>query len=258
MGHFERIEQLTSARVEEGLELPLELTRAQLDLARAKERLHASESDYELFEADLRRVLGLGTDLRLQPLPAHGPESWELPASVSEAERRALEEHPELAALQAQILATRQRAREARSGRYPKLDIVGQYAMLARFNNYDDYFRRFQRHNWQAGVALQIPLFTGRGVAERVARARLEERELQLRQSAKGTALELEGRRAYASLREAEHRNELAKQELNYARESVDVLLAQFEEDSIALDELERARLLESSAWGAWSRPSTP
>ena len=130
------------------------------------------------------------------------------------------------------------------------LDLVGQYAMLARFNNYDDYFRRFQRHNWQAGVALQIPLLNGRGVAERVVRARLEERELQVRRHPKETALELEGRRAYASLREAERRNELAKQELDHARESVDVLLAQFEEDRVALDELERARLLESSAWG--------
>ena len=32
----------------------------------------------------------------------------------------------------------------------------------------------------QAGIELQIPLFTGRGVAERMARARLEEHKLEL------------------------------------------------------------------------------
>jgi outer membrane protein TolC len=130
------------------------------------------------------------------------------------------------------------------------LDIVGQYALLARFNNYDDYFRRFQRHNWQAGVAVEIPIFTGRGVAERVASARLDERELSLRKSAKRDALALAAQRAEAALGAAERGRALAGQELAYARKSLDVLLAQFDEGRIALDELQRGRLEESVAWG--------
>ena len=250
LDHFRRIEGLSAARVGEGTEIPLALSRAKLDTARAAARLASAEARFSLLEGDLRAVLGLGSGLRLAPEAASDEARSRLASVAARAVPRAAESHPEVAALGAGLLAARHRARAARSERNPRLDIVGQYSLLARFNNYDDFFRRFERHNWQGGVALQVPLFTGRGVAERVARARLEERELALRREAKRRAIELEGQRASALLREAEGLRDLAKLELEYARENVDVLLAQFEEGRIALDELERARVLESSAWG--------
>ena len=249
---FERLAELAAVRVDEGREIPLELSRARLDLARARERLQRAESDASLLEAELRRLLGLGANVRLEPRATAEPEAWKLPPSVAEAERRTVDTHPELAALEARTRAAQYGIREARAARHPKLDLVGQYAMLARFNNYDDYFRRFQRHNWQAGVALQVPLFTGRGVAERIARARLDEREAVLRRRAKEADLALAGHRAYAAWQAAERGSGLAKQELEFARETVSVLLARHEEGLIGLAQLERARLEESAAWGAW------
>lgn len=246
---FERIVQLMQARVDEGLEIPLALTRARLDASRAAERLAAAADAFELLEADLRATLGLDDAQRLQPVPTDADGSLGVPEPPGGEARVADGGHPELAGLDAGIRAARQRAREARSGRYPTLDLVGQYAMLAEFNNYDDFFRRFQRHNWQAGVALQIPLFTGRGLAERVARARIDERELEIRREAARAAIRLEGRTADAALREAERSGDLAEQELAYARESLDVLMAQFEQGDIALAEVERARIIESTAW---------
>ena len=97
---------------------------------------------------------------------------------------------------------------------------------------------------------MQIPLFTGRGVAERVARARLEERKLELQQQSKRSDLELAGFRAYQALQEANRGSDLSKLELEYARQNLDVILVQFEEGRIALDDLESARLLESTALG--------
>ena len=248
--HFERIERSVEDRVEEGVEIPLAFSRARLDTAKARDRLAGTEARFRLLEADLRRTLGVGRGVRLRPAREDSDTLSSVGDAVDRAVPRPLDEHPELASLQAGIRAARHSVREARSKRHPKLDIVGQYALLARFNNYDDYFRRFQRHNWQAGVALEIPLFSGRGVAEQVARARLEERELALRESFKREDLEKEGQRVDLALREAERLAELAKLELDYARESLDVLLAQFEEGTISLGELERARVVESTAWG--------
>ncbi len=247
---FERIAELTKARVEEGGAIPLEGTRAELDAARARARLRAAEATYNLLESDLRQALGLAADMRLQPQAQAREKPWKLPLSGNEAARRAVEEHPALAELEARVRAARHRTGEARSERRPRLDLVGQYALLAKFNNYDDYFRRFQRHNWQAGIALQVPLFAGRGSAERVARARLEEREARLRRTIQESAVQAEGHRAFEALQAAERHQELARLELSYARENLDVLLAQFEEGRVALDELERARALESAAWG--------
>ncbi len=247
---LERIEGVVSTRVEEGVEIPLALSRSRLDTERARSRLASSEARASLLESDLRVALGFGPDVRLRPDPEGADTASVLRDAAARAVPRRTDDHPEVAALEARILAARHRARAARSERLPRLDIVGQYALLARFNNYDDYFRRFQRHNWQAGVALEVPLFTGRGVAERVGRARLDERGLRLQQEAKREAIELDGQRSYAVLREAERLRRLARLELDYARENLDVVLARFEEGRIALDELERARELESSAWG--------
>ena len=247
---FERIEELVAARVDEGLEVALALARAGLDTARATDRLDTAAERYALLEDDLRWTLGLVDRVRLRPLPAAADGDLGVPASLAAVPESVVGEHPDIAGIAAQLRAARSKAREERSGRYPSLDIVGQYALLARFNNYDDYFRRFERHNWQAGIALRVPLFTGRGVAERVAKARIEERELALRQNAKRAAVGIEGRQAAARLREAERSKALASKELAYARQNLDVLMAQFDEGQVSLAEIERARILESTAWG--------
>lgn len=245
-----RIEELTAARVEEGLEIPLARTRARLDKARAEARLAAAVERVALLEEELRDELGLGEDARLEPSATDVEGDLGVPDLSDPSVVRA--DHPELVGIEARVRAAELRVRQARSSRYPTLDLIGQYAMLARFNNYDDYFRRFERHNWQAGVALRVPIFTGRGVAERVARARIEERELELRRNAKHAELRMEGRRAATGVREAERGSELAKHELEYARESLDVLMAQFDEGRVGLDEVERARVVESAAWGGY------
>ena len=36
---------------------------------------------------------------------------------------------------------------------------MGQYALLSRFNNYDQFFLKFQRNNVTAGVAIRFPFF---------------------------------------------------------------------------------------------------
>ncbi len=247
---FERIEQMIADRVAEGIDVPLAVSRSRLDAARAVERLASSKDRTVLLESELKTVLGLGADVSLRP----EGDPQDIGGLINGVAERMTDpssgEHPDIAALDARIRAARSRAKGARTDVLPRLDLVGQYALLGRFNNYDEFFRRFQRHNWQAGVALEIPLFQGRGVAERVARARIEERELELRQSARRAAILLEGEKAEAALRQAERLSVLAQQELEFARERLDMLLAQFDEGVISLDELERARVLESTAWG--------
>ncbi len=253
LNHFEQITKVVQARTEEGREIPLAVTRTRLDSARARGRLQSWQTEYSLLEAELRTSLSLGIDQHLQPHLSDSTGSREVPLAKNEVRTRAGEDHPELAAISARIDAQRYQVKAALAGRLPKLDLVGQYALLARFNNYDAYFQSFQHHNWQAGIALQIPLFTGRGVAERVARARLEERKLELQQQSKRSDLELAGFRAYQALQEVNRGSDLSKLELEYARQNLDVILVQFEEGRIALDDLESAGYLNPLPWvGCW------
>ena len=40
---------------------------------------------------------------------------------------------------------------------WPAIDLVGQYGLFSKYNNYDLYFNRFQRNNATLGVAIRFP-----------------------------------------------------------------------------------------------------
>ena len=42
--------------------------------------------------------------------------------------------------------------------KWPSVDFAAQYAMLAKYNNYSDFFVTFQRNNATIGVAIRFPL----------------------------------------------------------------------------------------------------
>ncbi len=40
---------------------------------------------------------------------------------------------------------------------YPSIDFAGQYALLSHYNNYDQYFKKFQRNNFTFGLGMRFP-----------------------------------------------------------------------------------------------------
>src|SRR5262249_33899455 len=40
---------------------------------------------------------------------------------------------------------------------FPTIDLAGQYAVLARFNNYDQFFKTFERNNLSIGGVIRFP-----------------------------------------------------------------------------------------------------
>jgi len=239
------------ARVTEGRELPLEARRAALELARARHRQQALEAERAYFEVALGVVLGMEPGDRVQPV---GEERRppETPASEQEAVRAALANCPEIRRLESQLLAKGFDVRAERAARLPKFELVAQYALLGRFNNYEDFFRKFQRHNGQLGVAIQVPLWTGPGVAAAISQAESEAAQLRLRIQAARRSVTAETVRLLREVQQAESARDLARLDLEVAREQVSVLLAQFEEGRAGLRQLEEARSAEADKWIAF------
>jgi outer membrane protein TolC len=237
-----------AARVAEGRELPLEARRATLELARARFRQQALDSERTFFEGALAEVLGLEPGDRVQPA---GEERIppEMPASEQEAIRVALASSQELRRLESQLLAKGFDVHAERAARLPRFDLVAQYALLGRFNNYEDFFRKFQRHNGQLGVSIQVPLWTGPGVQAAVTQAESEAAQLRLRLQAARRQITAETSRLYREVQQAEAARDLARLDLEVAREHVSVLLAQFEEGRAGLRPLEEARSTEAEKW---------
>ncbi len=246
-----RVAEVIEWRVQEGRELPIAARRAALDLAKARHRVVVLENVRRNAEEALRMVLGLerGESPRLV-----GEERavWPLPASAEAAVEQALEHSRELRALEARLRAKGLEVRAERAARLPRLELVAQYGLLARFNNYEEFFRKFERHNGQLGVSFQIPLFVGRVVEARAGKIEAEAAQLRIELRRLREQIADEVRRLHQAAREADAAAEVARLDLEVARERVSMVLAQMDEGRASLRELEEARFEESEKWIAF------
>jgi outer membrane protein TolC len=246
------VEETAAARVEEGREIQLELSRRRLERARAEQQVSNLQAQMELLEATLRRDLNLPEDVRLTPSPTNTAATLPLPENKEVSRERAAANSPELKRLEADLRAKGFEMEAEKGARMPRVDLVAQYSLLARFNNYDKFFNDFQRHNFQIGMSFEVPLFTGKTVSSRVGRVAIETRELQLQHEATESMVELEAERLHQQVGQAEGVLKLARMELDFARESLTVQMALLDEGRVDLEAVERARVEENQAWGAF------
>lgn len=245
---LDQIAATVQARVAEGRELPIEARRAALNVARARHRLQVLESDRAYAEGSLAEVLGLDPADRVQTAQEDRTPP-PVPASPQEAVGTALSTSKEIRSLESRLLAKGFDIQAERAARLPRFDLVAQYALLGRFNNYEDFFRKFQRHNGQLGVSIQIPVFTGPGVAAATAQAEAEAARLRLEVQSARRRISTETVRRFEELRQAESALQLARMELEVAREQVSILLAQMQEGRVGLRQIEEARSAETDKW---------
>jgi outer membrane protein len=247
---FQRALETVRARAAEGRALPLDVSQAELSLARAEYRLSSLRASLDSARRSLALVLGLdpAAEIRTtdEPLPAAIPE--DVPAAIAAA----LQNSTEIRSLEARLVAKTYEERAAKGDRLPTLDLVAQYALLAKFNNYEEFFRTFQRNNGQLGVSITVPVFLGRGTRPEAAVAQVEADQLRLQIRSTRARIDADVRRAYDDLRQSQAARDLARRDLDVAREQVSVLLAQMQEGRAPLSRVEEARAAEAEKWIAY------
>ena len=248
----ENLAGTVEARVSEGRELPIEARRATLRLAQAKQKLGDFEAVRDQTEAALAVVLGFGPDDRVRATTDEPITSVELPADEVASVNTALTNSKEVQRLESAMQAKGLDARAARAARLPQIDLIAQYGLFAKYNNYEDYFRKFERNNAQVGASISIPIFPGRGVQARAAQADIEINRLRAQTNAVRDRITLDTRKAWQDVRRAESSRELAKLDLEVTREQVTVLLAQSQEGRASVKQVEEARTLETEKWLAY------
>jgi outer membrane protein TolC len=246
-----RVEQLVEERVQAGRELPLERTRARVETARARARQQDLDHQAAVLEAALRGDLGLG-DERISPVETRAAAEAALPESEEAAVQAALAASKEIRRLEGLVRARGYGLEAEKAGKYPRADLVAQYALLGRFNNYEDFYRGFERHNGQIGVSFQLPLFARGQIAPRVAQAETEAERARVELQAARANAALEARRLYREVQRAQSARELGRLELDLARETLSVALARFDEGRAPLREVEQARVAEAQRWEAF------
>jgi len=246
--HARRMEAASRLRAEEGREIPLEARRAALETARARLRLQQLASQRRFVSQSLAAALGLDPSEEIVPA-AQDRSAPELPLEEEASVAAALCDDPEIRRLEAEVAARNLQARSHRAMRLPRIDLVAQYGLLAKFNNYEQFFNRFERHNGQLGASIQIPLFSSSQDEARAAQAEIEARRLQEQIRQHRRRAESEARQAWQKVRDAEAARELARLDLDLAREQVSLTLARVEEGRASLRDLELARFQEQERW---------
>ena len=247
---FQQVSEAVKLRVSEGRDIPLESRRADLNLARARERFQALEADLEYGESLLAVILGYPASDRIEPLdedrtPPEAPDTPEAAVAI------ALQNNKEIRRLESQLQAKGLEARGYRSNRLPQLDLVAQYALFAK-QNYTQYFNKFQRNNGQLGVSIQVPLLLGSAAAGYLAQAETDAAKLRAQITSSRNHVALEAEKSYRDLKKAETAREVAKLDLEVARDQVSVLLAQLTEGRVPQQVVDQARLSEEEKWIAF------
>ena len=247
---LQRVNESVRLRVSEGREIALTGKRADLDLARARQRRDAILGDLEYAEESLAMVLGYPDGDRVHAIQEDRALT-DVPGDEEQCVAIALQNNKDLRRLQSQMQAKALEVRAQHAARLPQVDLVAQYSLFAK-RNYQDFFLTFQRNNGQLGVAIKVPLLVGSAPSALEAQAQVEAAKLRTQFSQVRNRTALDTRKGYQDIRRAERGRDVAKMELEVAREQVTVLLAQLDEGRATRQDVEGARFSEQEKWIAF------
>ena len=245
----EKIAEVTQQRQGEGFELPVEVTKAQLTRAQVVQRILQLEGRQDELEVFLRNQLGLAPEQPFEVTPEELPGAAEQQGANLIA--MASENNPSLAFAQSDVRAKEFRLAGEKRGKLPTLELVSVYSLLAKYNNYQTYFNKFQYNNFNAGVNVQFPIFSSKTRSSiALAEANLDAARLNLVSTRNQVSAGV--RQRSRKVQEADAAKEVARLELQLAQQNVSVLQSQFGEGKANLRDVERARLEENEKWMAY------
>lgn len=249
--NLEKMAETTKLRVEEGRELGLEAKKIAARVAQARYQASTLAMDTDYQENLLAVLLGFPQSDRAQPANEERG-NFATPASEEEAIAAAVSNNKMLKSLESKIQAAGLEVKANQAARLPRMDLVAQYGLFARFNNYEDWFRKFQRNNGQLGVSFQVPLLAGSAASARKQQAETEAARLRIEMAHTRNKVSLDTRRMFQDIKMAESFREVTRLDFDAAREQVSVLMAQLEEGRTGIRQLEEARFAENQKWSAY------
>jgi outer membrane protein TolC len=245
-----RVVDLTAQRVAEGRELPIESKKSNLAVLRAKQQVEALSLDLDAGETTLALALGFGAGDRVRPAAAERP-----PVTVPDSEQatidQALANSNELRSLQSSIASKELEVKSDRAAWLPKIDLVAQYALFARYN-YIDYFQKFQVNNAEFGASIEFPLLLGHRSSAQASQAEADIAKLRIETTRTRERIAGDTRSTYNNLKRTEAVRDVALAELDLAREELTIALAQMNEGRVPLASVEAARATEDEKWLAY------
>lgn len=246
-----RIQTVAQARTQAGVDSPVELTKAKLALARVRLSMEESQGQAALLRARLSQLTGLPAN-QIETVSDSIP-ALPVPVDAREFLPRVVEFSRDLQVANEQAAAKESAAQGEHRQKWPAMDYALQYAALARYNNYDVYFRRdqFQRHNITAGVVIRFPIFN----AAQDARAEAADYEaLKARKQAEEVKAQVtsEAMKLHQSVRQLAAARDVAQLEYQLSTSDVQTVQARMDVGQATVRDQENAHLAERQKFSAY------
>ncbi len=231
-----------TALFDAGRRSELDVERATLQAARARQKLLNAESDRDLGELELKRLIGWPGSAPL--LLAGDPDAVVPELHATENLAVVMSKDPELRSLSREVELLGKSASLESKRWVPTIEASATYQRLAKFNDYDKYYVTFTPNSAAVGVSIALPLWTGGRSqdGERRARARLERAEADLR--TRQSDLEMAVRRAEASVARSIAEKSLSRRARGIAsqtRSAEEMFVRDGRSEPVDLDEREMA-----------------
>jgi len=248
----EKILDVVRERVTANQALPLEETRAELALARIQERIVGLEDREEILSSQLHDLTGV-PDTQAIEVETEEPD-FATEQQESGLLDLALASDPGIQEAENERAARQHLLKGAKGEYWPTVSAVGEYELLARFNNYKLFFNPnagFQQNEVVAGVQVNVPIFSARTRAD-VALARTQLAAADLAVGNKRQQVRLDVQQKTRSVRAKDAQREVARLDLKLAQETLEVTQAKFDQGQATLQDIEQAHLDESDKWVAY------
>jgi outer membrane protein len=244
-----KILEVMRERVAANQELPIEVTRGELTIARTQERLVKLEDRDEILTEQIRNLTGTP---ETQPVDVETvAPAFTTGQGENETVNLAVQNDRDIQEAENERAAREHIFRGAHLSYWPTIDLVGQYSVLSKFNNYGEFYKTFERNNLNVGVVLTIPLFASKTSATAaLAKSQLDVAEATV--SKKRQEVRLDVVQKSRSVRELDAAREVARLDLKLAQETVQLAQARFDQGRVTLQEIEQDRLDESDKWIAF------
>ncbi|HYL92984.1 MAG TPA: TolC family protein [Alphaproteobacteria bacterium] len=234
-----KFEDIVSQRVQAGLDSPVEATRAKLATARARLHLLDAQASADQLRQRLAQLTGVPSILTsTETIPA-------LPAVVQDGDlAKASANNPAVRVAEETARAKEFRARAEHKQLYPAVDFVSQFSELARYNNYDVFFRHYQAHNVTVGASIRFPIFN---FAQRAAAAVADAEAEKARKEAQSVKdqVSADTLKLQRSVEQLSAVRDVTKLEYELAQAEIDAAQARIASGAATLKDEQTARIAE-------------
>jgi outer membrane protein TolC len=223
----ERLIEIERERNTAGLSSAMDVTQAELMNAQLELRRLHIQDHMSLLRLRLANLTGLAEDaITPEPASIPGPPA---PPAITDMNAILNAHNGALAASEADAQSKQNLAvGDSRKQWWPQIAFGVQYSRYAKFNNYAEYYLRFQHNNFDVGVDVKLPIFD----AEARDRANASAADaVHAREQANLSRLQIgeQTRELSGGLAELRVQQKIAGLQSDYAQENLDAVMTQIQ-----------------------------